>query len=368
MRTLRLAPLAFLPLLLVPACVGDDPALQGAPTADGGADQISPSNDGGPGQTDANNEDGAKADAEAGPPSCSAIQVTTLTGTGAPGLAEGPGATAKLDGAEGITVGPDGTLFVADSNNRRIRKVLSDGTTSTYTNSATILSVFRLNYRNGDIYMIDRTNDALLRVVPGPPATASVVYQVGALAAVGASPSGSMYVTQTQTCYLSKMNGAGTSSALFSGDPTLCGDADGAAATARYSNNVLDIGFDGPGTMFVVDSGNFRIRKVLESNGTASTLAGSTKGHVDGTGAAAKFDSPTAITIDPQSHIAYVADGTTIRAITPAGAVSTLVGSTAGFDDGTGCVAKFGELHGITYYAGALYAVDVNRVRKIKLP
>lgn len=352
----------------MPACVGDDPALQTGPASDGGVDQVSPAIDGGPGAVDANAEDGANADQEAGPPACAAIQVSTLTGTGAPGLVEGAGGTAKFDGAEGITVGPDGTLFVADSNNRRIRKVLSDGTTSTYSNSATILSAFRLNYRSGDIYLTDRTNDALLRVMAGPPATASIAYQVGALAAVGASPSGSMYVSQTQNCYLTKMNGALNGGALFSGDAVDCGTADGPAATARFSNNVLDIGFDGPGTLFVVDAGNFRIRKVTESNGTASTLAGSTKGHADGAGTAAKFDAPTAIAIDPQSHIAYVADGTTIRAITPAGVVSTLVGSTAGFDDGTGCVAKFGELHGITYYAGALYAVDVNRVRKVKLP
>ncbi len=352
----------------MPACVGDDPALQGAPTADGGADQVSPSTDGGPGATDATIEDGSKADQEVGPPACSTIQVTTLTGTGAPGLTEGAGATAKFDGAEGITVGPDGTLFVADSNNKRIRKVLSDGTTSTYTNSATILSAFRLNYRSGDIFMIDRTNDALLRVVAGTPPTVGIAYQVGALAAVGASPGGAMYVSQTQNCYLSKMNAGGTSSALFSGDPTECGTADGPAAAARFSMNVLDIGFDGAGSMLVVDAGNFRIRRVLESNGTTSTLAGSTKGHVDGKGAAAKFVAPTAITVDPQNHIAYVADGTTIRALTPAGAVTTLVGATAGFDDGNGCVAKFGELRGITYYAGALYAVDVNRVRKIKLP
>lgn len=366
MRSLLLASLACVPLLLVAACVGDDPSIVSAPV-DAGEDRATPTgDDGGSNLPDSSGDTGGGADQEAGPPACSLIQVTTLTGTGAPGLTEGPGATAKFDGAEGITVGPDGTLFVADSNNKRVRKVLSDGTTSTFASGASIFSAYRLQYRSGDIYLIDRTNDALLRITPGAPPAIGTVLQIGALVAVGTSPGGSIYVTQTQNCYISKVNGA--ASALFSGDGAACGFADGTAAAARFSMSMLDIGFDGPGTMYVVDAGNFRIRKVSESDGSVTTLAGSTMGHVDGTGSAAKFEAPTGLTVDPQTHIVYVADRTTIRAITPAGVVTTLVGGAAGFDDGSGCSAKFGELHGITYYAGSLYAVDVNRVRKVKLP
>jgi hypothetical protein len=368
-RSLLLPPLACIPFLLVAACVGDDPALGSgtSPGVDAGEDRATPGTDGAP-NPDANIGDtGGGQDQEAGPPACNLIQVSTLTGTGAPGLVEGPGATAKFDGSEGITAGPDGTLFVADSNNKRVRKVLSDGTTSTFAvDPVKILSAFRVAYRNGDIYMIDRTDDALRRITPGAPPQISTVIQIGALAAVGTSPAGSIYVSQTQNCYLSKVTG--NTSALFSGDMVGCGNADGAAAVARFSNNILDIGFDGSTAMYVVDAGNFRIRKVSEANGSVTTLAGSTQGHADGAGSAAKFEDPTALTVDPQSHIVYVADKTTIRAITPAGVVTTLLGSTSGFDDGSGCTAKFGDLRGITYYAGALYAVDVNRVRKVKLP
>lgn len=306
-----------------------------------------------------------RVDASSDMPACSSIQVTTFSGTGAAGLAEGPGATAMFDGSEGITVIPDGTLYVADNGNKRIRKVLSDGTTSTYASGPNILSAYRLAYQSGDIYLIDVTNDALLRITGTPP-TISTVLQIGAVIAVGASPGGAIYVTQNQNCYISKVNGA--ASELFAGGTVDCGFADGPATSARFSMNMRDIAFDGASTMLVADTGNYRIRKVNEADGSVSTLAGSTMGHVDGTGSDAKFERPTGVTVDPQTHIVYVADNTTIRAITPNGVVSTLVGKTAGFDDGDGCSAKFGDLRGIAYYAGALYAVDVNRIRKVKLP
>lgn len=364
MRSILLAPVACIPLLLVPACVGDDPV--GSAAIDAGDDGAPPSgNDGGTTTPDAASDASGGADQEAGPPACSTIQVSTLSGTGAPGLQEGAGATAKFDDPQGITVGFAGTLYVADNNNDRIREVLSDGTTSTFASAASILSAYRLSFRAGGIYLIDRNDDALRHVIGGTPPQVSTIFQVGALAAVGAS-TGATYVTQTQNCYISKVNGA--TPARFSGSLTECGSADGDSLTARFSISTLDIGFDPPSTMYVADTGNFRIRKVSEVDGSVTTLAGSSQGHVDGAGGAAKFDLPTGLTVDPQTHIVYVADRTTIRAISPAGVVTTLVGSTAGFDDGSGCTAKFGELRGIAYYAGALYATDVNRVRKVKLP
>ncbi|MGZ3405123.1 MAG: hypothetical protein ACXVAN_01680, partial [Polyangia bacterium] len=145
-----------------------------------------------------------------------------------------------------------------------------------------------------------------------------------------------------------------------------CGFLDGNATTSQYSG-VVDLVFDAAGTMYVADSGNFKIRKV-DAAGAATTLAGSTQGHVDGAPGSAKFDTIGGVTVDDAQHIIYVSDATTIRAITAGGTVSTVVGSTAGFVDGDGCVAKFGALKGIAYFAGSLYAVDIERIRKITLP
>lgn len=349
------------------ACVGDDPVDTVAPSSDaGGVDQSVPVVDGSLPAVDSS-VDAVTADVqEAGPPACTKIAVSTLSGTGAAGLIEGPGNVARFEDSQGITVGPDGTLYVADSNNKRIRKVLTDGTTSTYAVNATnILSAYRLSYRSGEIWLIDRTNDALVRVVGGTPPSASISYQFGALQAVGTSPT-AIYVTTTQEAGIRKMNASVNNSTIFTGNAQP-GTADGNAATARFSMDLADLAFDG-GFMFVADRGNARIRKVSEADGTTTTFAGSTPGFADGAGSAAKFESPSGLSFDPTSHVLYVADKTRIRAISPTGAVTTVAGSTAGFDDGDACTAKFGELRGLVYYAGSLYAVDVNKVRKIKLP
>ncbi|MDB5100197.1 MAG: repeat containing protein [Cyanobacteria bacterium RYN_339] len=51
--------------------------------------------------------------------------VTTIAGSGdAPGFAEGTGAAARFNGPEGIVLGPDGTLYVADTQNNRIRTLV----------------------------------------------------------------------------------------------------------------------------------------------------------------------------------------------------------------------------------------------------
>lgn len=351
------------------ACVGDEVPVGPTPGGnDGGADQTSPTTDSGGPVGDGGGGTDAANDQDSGPPACTTIAVTTLTGTGAAGLVEGAGNVAQFNDSQGITVGPDGTLYLGDHANKRIRKILTDGTTSTYATSATnMLSAYRLNYRAGDIWLIDRTNDALVRVTGSVPPNVSISYQTGALQAVGAS-STAMYVSTTQDGTIRKMNPAINNSTVFAGNASATGTADGDALSARFSADIIDFAFDSPGIMYVADRGNFRIRKVLESDGTTSTLAGSTQGFADGTGTAAKFDSPSGITVDPVAHVLYVADNTRIRAVSQTGVVTTIAGSTAGFDDGNACVAKFGELRGIVYYAGALYAVDVNKVRKIKLP
>ena len=97
--------------------------------------------------------------------------------------------------------------------------------------------------------------------------------------------------------------------------------------------------------MYVADTSNNTIRKIT-SAGVATTLAGLTQtaGSNDGTGSAARFNTPGSVTMDGSGNV-YVADklNCAIRKITNAGVVTTLAGlaGTIGSADGTGSAAQF---------------------------
>lgn len=106
---------------------------------------------------------------------------------------------------------------------------------------------------------------------------------------------------------------------------------------------------------------------------TLNLLAGSIggPGHLDGSGAAARFSGPAGVVADSAGNL-YVTDGVDggmIRKITPAGAVTTFVGSTIGGSaDGTGAAAAFYWPTGIAIdIAGNLYVTDTGggTVRKV---
>lgn len=142
-------------------------------------------------------------------------------------------------------------------------------------------------------------------------------------------------------------------------------DGTGAAAQFRFPRGIA---VDASGTAYVVDSENHRIR-MISPGGAVTTLAGSTQGYADGSGTAALFNSPRGITVN-SSGMVYVVDSGNhrVRTISPGGAVSTLAGSgTRGYVDGTGAAAQFDSPQGITVDAsGVLYVTDgSNRVRRI---
>lgn len=103
---------------------------------------------------------------------------------------------------------------------------------------------------------------------------------------------------------------------------------------------------------------------------TVSTLAGGSQGYADGTGTAAKFNSPADLCTDNNGNI-YVSDrlNQRIRKITPTGVVTTLAGSTLGYTDGHGAAAKFSMPRGIGMGAGAIYVADEtnHRIRRVTL-
>ncbi len=147
--------------------------------------------------------------------------------------------------------------------------------------------------------------------------------------------------------------------------------AAGTTATARF-NNPSALVVDGASNIFVADTTNNTIRKITPGN-AVTTLAGvaGSAGTSDGTGAIARFNGPQGIAVDAAGTL-YVSDTNshTLRAVTPAAAVTTLAGlaGTVGADNGTSTAARFNSPFGaVTDSVGNIYVVDTasNTIRKV---
>lgn len=154
---------------------------------------------------------------------------------------------------------------------------------------------------------------------------------------------------------------------------TASGDADGLGNAARF-NSPFGITTDGT-NLYVADTGNNKIRKVVISSGAVTTLAGpaagsTTGGDADGTGNAASFTGPLAITTDGTNL--YVGGDNKIRKIVIAtGVVTTLAGpapgaSTSGDTDATGNAARFASILGIGTDGTNLYVGQGGTAPKVR--
>jgi streptogramin lyase len=183
--------------------------------------------------------------------------------------------------------------------------------------------------------------------------------------------SGNAYVVDTNNHCIRKVTPYGLTT-TFAGMPTVAGYVDNTLATAQF-RNPRDITIDSAGNMYVTDTGNHVIRKISPV-GVVTTFAGNTSaGFLDGTGAVADFNNPSSLTCDPSGNV-FVADTNNhcIRKITPAGVVTTFAGTNNGaLTDGTGMAARFNSPCGIAYdaFSNGLYVADTNNhcIRSVTL-
>lgn len=284
-------------------------------------------------------------------------------------------------------------LYVADSDNHTIRKmVISTGAVTTLAGSAGTpgssdgTSAARFYFPDGiatdgaNLYVADTFNHTVRVIVLS---TGAVTTLAGSAGVVGSTdgtagarfsyPHGittdgaNLYVADSGNRIIRKVVIATGTVSTLAGAAGVSGSTDGTSARFNLPQGITTDGVN----LFVTDTANYTIRKIVISTGMVSTLAGSTgiAGSTDGT-AAARFSSPYGITTDGTNL--YVADSgnQTIRMIaTSTGAVTTVAGSAgvSGSADGT-AAARFNVPFGITSDGVSLYVADTfnSTIRKVQ--
>jgi sugar lactone lactonase YvrE len=148
----------------------------------------------------------------------------------------------------------------------------------------------------------------------------------------------------------------------LAGQPLVSGAANGAGTNALFSDPAAIVA-DTNGNFFLADSQNHAIRKIA-TNGVVTTFAGQlgVSGSLNGTGTNAQFNTPSGLAFDGGGNL-FVADtgNSTIRKITPAGAVSIFAGiaGPGGFADGAAGSAQFSAPLGIAVApSGDVFVAD----------
>lgn len=328
------------------------------------------------------------------------ITVTTFAGTAnTPGNTDGPAKTASFRDLRDIFLEPTtGIMYIPDTNNLKVRKVMPDGTVSTYAGSggagnkngpaasasfSQLTSVVMDSKKN--LYVSDGLNYCIRKIdatgnVTTFAGSGRAVYQDGTGTAAGFKYVNGLAVDKSDNIYLAE----GVSGRIRKIDPTgvvttFAGNGTtntvtpgvGTATAIGYPTNLV---FDPNGNLYA--SSNHCIVKIT-ANGTVSIFAGVMNGPrgtvtwKDGPASTAIFYYPAGLASDAVGNI-YVADKSNfcIRKITQAGVVTTIAGvpQTSGYGDGDGASAKFNNPCGIavTFY-GDIYVSDGNNqcIRKI---
>jgi sugar lactone lactonase YvrE len=197
--------------------------------------------------------------------------VSVLAGSGVRGYADGRTDTARFGECSGIAVDPNGNVFVADLDGRRIRKISVTGFVTTIAGNG------NAGFANGS-------------------AAAAEFFSLSGLVI---DREGNLFVADWNR--IRKITPGGQVTTFVGGDRY--GIQDGDASKASFEE-IADIVIDGEGNLFVSDGD--RIRRISPI-GEVTTIAGSIVGYRDGEGLLAQFNGANGLGIDADGSV-YVAE------------------------------------------------------------
>ncbi len=315
--------------------------------------------------------------------------IATQAGSaGLGGSTNATGADARFNFPERVAFDAAGNAYVADTNNHLIRKVTPAGVVTTLAGTAHVPgsndgtgTAARFNFPRGlavdlagNVYVADTSNHTIRRITPAGLVTtlAGSAGATGSTNGTGSAArfnfphaiasdavSGDLFVADTSNHTIRRVTTAGGVT-TFAGTAGSSGTTDGTGAAARF-NLPRSLGVDPSGNLFVADTNNHTLRKITPA-GVVTTFAGQpgVQGNAYGTGSAATFRSPHGLAVDGAGYI-YVADtgNSSLRYVTPAGEVRHLAGTNGvgGSADGTFTAARFSGPMGLAIDATGNLAV-----------
>jgi uncharacterized repeat protein (TIGR01451 family) len=216
--------------------------------------------------------------------------ITTVAGDGVIGFnGDGILATAAhLAQPRSMAMDASGNVFIADTNNNRIRKV--DFLTG-------LISTVAGNGSGG--------------FVDGVPATTGRVNQPCGIAVDG---SGNLYIADTQNNRVRKVDVATGLIGTLAGGATAGAVGDGGLATSALLNGPKSVALDAAGNVFIADTGNHRVRRIDRATGIITLVAGGAFGFGGDGGPAtsALMRFPAAVAVDAKGNL-VVADTDNFR-------------------------------------------------------
>lgn len=258
--------------------------------------------------------------------------VTTFAGSATAGYTNATGTAARFYSPQYVAVDASGNVYVSDVGNNAIRKITPTGVVTTLAGGA------------GAGYA-DATGSSAKFNSP---------------AGLVADASGNVYVADRGNNAIRKITSAGVVT-TFAGNKS-AGFIDGLTTAAGF-NNPTGITIDAQGVLYVTDLGNSALRQIA-ADGTVTTVAGGP------TTGALLFNLPVGVAIDKTGNVFISDESGRIMEITTAKMLYTIAGTinTAGYTEGSGTAAKFDSPQGLTTdAAGNIYVADYNNnvIRKL---
>lgn len=326
--------------------------------------------------------------------------VPSQTGWQTGGSNDGTGSAARFLNPEGVAT--DGTnLYVSDSGNNTIREVViataqvttlagkagESGSADGAGGAARFYTPAGLATDGTDLYVADCGNDTIRKIVL---ATGEVTTLAGTalgggsndgtgaaarfraprdVAMVGAN----LYVTDSNNNTIRKIVIATGEVTTLAGTAPASGSSDGIGADARFMAP-CGIVADGQ-NLYVSDCCNNTIRKIVISSAEVTTLAGKAGESGSGDGIVdARFNCPLGLTTDGTAlYVTEFSNRTVRKILITTGAVTTIAGTAGGYwwylsHDGNGSGAQFCNPWDIETYGTSLYVADTNAMRVVTKP